>query len=201
MIRQEIIQASDTLFLKYGIKSISMDDIAREIGISKKTLYEHIESKEDLIKEIMQAHIEEDQQYITDIQSNQLDAIEQMIQIASYVVNILRKMNPRTMYDLKKYYRKIYTSWEIFQRVHIYEVIYKNLSDGIDKDLYRDNLDIDIITKLYVSNSMLIVDDTLFDATKYHRDKVFLEHIKYHMHSICTTKGLRLFKKYLNNGI
>ncbi len=197
MLKEKIIQSADSLFLKYGLVSVSMQDIASDVGISKKTLYEHIKSKDELIDMIMHNHISEDKRIISSIESESKDAIEEVIGTTRYVMEILRKINPKTLYELKKYYRKIYLEWEHFQKDHIYRIVVENIKRGRAQGLYRDDFDLDILSKLYVSQSMTVVNDEWFEPRAYRRDHVFLEHIKYHISAIATTKGMRFFKKYL----
>ena len=113
--------------MRYGIKSVSMDDIAKQLGISKKTLYQYVDNKSDLITKVMEFHIETEQKAIAEIHDVAKDPIHEMLLIARFVSRLLREMNPATVYDLQKYYAD---SWQIMQKLqneHIYGIIKENL--------------------------------------------------------------------------
>jgi AcrR family transcriptional regulator len=196
MTRREILERAKELFMQYGIKSITMDDVAREMGISKKTLYQHVNNKTDLIERIIHQHIHEEKECLSKIPAEAKDAIEQVLMIARYVVQILRSMKPTTMFDLKKYYRECWNMMEEFQQEYMYEMIHANLEQGVKEGLYRDNLDPDIIAKLYVRKTMLLTDEKMFPMREYDRDKLFTEFIQYHLRGIVSEEGMQKLKTY-----
>ncbi len=192
---REILLKVDSLFMRYGIKSVTMDDISRELGISKKTLYQYVENKSDLINKVIQEHLISEKEIISKICKESIDPIDEMLAIARYVALMLREMNPSIVYDLQKYYSK---SWEMMQSLHedhIYEVIKRNIQKGIEEGLYRQNLNPEIIAKFYVGKSMILVDERIFPIRKYNREQLFLEFINYHIHGIASEKGLALLEK------
>ncbi len=182
--------------MKYGLKSVSMDDISRALGISKKTLYQAVRNKRDLVKEVFQKHIKEEEAAINEIVINSKDAVDEIIGIARYVTGLLREISPTTLYDMQKYYGDIWGMMETLHQGHIYETIKKNLDRGIVEGLYRKNLNADIIAKLYVGKTMLIVDEDVFPLKDYNKEKLYLEYVYYHLHGIASPKGLKLFEKY-----
>ncbi len=191
-----ILEKVHELFMKYGLKSVSMDDISRSLGISKKTLYQAVENKRDLIKEVFQKHIKEEEAAIGEIVATSKDAVDEIMGIARYVTALLREISPTTLYDMQKYYGDIWGMMEALHQVHIYETIKKNLDRGVAEGLYRKNLNADIIAKLYVGKTMLIVDEDVFPLKDYNKEKLYLEYVYYHLHGIALPKGLKLFEKY-----
>ena len=103
-MKEKIIQKAAEMFITLGFKSVTMDDIARELGISKKTLYQYVENKNDLIGQIFQERIKNEKQCMADIREEATDAVDEILRIARYVIQELRQMSPTTMYDLRKYY-------------------------------------------------------------------------------------------------
>ena len=140
-----ILDKSQELFLRYGIKSITMDDIARELGISKKTLYQYVDNKADLIQQIVVRFIQEEKERIGEICRQSTDAIEEMFNIASHVTQHLRSMAPSTMYDLQKYYREAWKMIEALNQQHIYNIIRENIEKGIRQGIYRKDINPDIM--------------------------------------------------------
>ena len=196
MLKTEILEGARGLYMRYGIKSVTMDDVARELGISKKTLYQHVDNKEDLIKNIIQQHIAEEKECMADITTEARDPIEQILMIARYVLQVLRSVQPTTMFDLKKYYREIWQMMDQFHQEHVYRMIRANLEEGVQQGLYRDDLDPDIIAKLYVGKTMLLTDDEFFPLREYDRDRLFSEYIIYHLRGIVSDEGLQKLKTY-----
>lgn len=196
-VKQQIIQHSMDLFMRYGIKSVTMDDIARNLGISKKTLYQYVSNKNDLITQIFQQKIELEKQIMAQIREKSADAIDEILKIAAYVIRELRELSPTTVYDLQKYYRETWRQMEALHKKHIYKIIRENISRGIKQGLYRNNMDPDIIAKLYVGKTSLVVDEDLFPTREYNIGDLFKEYIYYHIHGIASPRGLQLLEKHL----
>ena len=182
--------------MRFGIKSVTMDDIARELGISKKTLYQHVDNKTDLLDRIIDQHIATEKECIQQITAESRDAIDEQLSIARYVLTILRQMRPTTMFDMKKYYRDCWRKMDEFHLGYVYKVIRTNIERGIAEGWYRDNVSADVIAKLYVGKTMLLTDEEMFPAHSYDRDSLFLEYIHYHLRGILSEKGLKKLKSY-----
>lgn len=185
----KILTQAEALFMRVGIKSVTMQDLSRELGISKKTLYQTVENKADLVLKIMFNHAQAEMEAITKITADSESAIDEMLGIARYSLEQLREISPTLIYDLKKYYRK---SWDIFEKLHQEHaggVIIENFKRGIEEGLYRNDFDIDIVSKLYVSKTFLLVEDSLFPLRKYDRRHLMNEFIKYHLYGIVSPKG------------
>ncbi|MFT6148758.1 MAG: AcrR family transcriptional regulator, partial [Saprospiraceae bacterium] len=158
----KIVEKSMELFMQYGLRSISMDDVARTLGISKKTLYQYVDNKADLIKKGMVKHIEEEKMILTEIHHSAENAIDEMIKTSQYVSQTLQKVNPSVIHDLQKYYQ---SSWELMESLHFqhtYFLIKKNIEKGIEEGFYREDVHADIVAKLYIGRIDLVVDKNLF---------------------------------------
>ena len=173
-----------------------MDDIARELGISKKTLYQYVENKSDLIGQIFQQHIEEEKRIMDTIKEEASYAIDEILNMAKYVVSLLRELSPTIVYDLQKYYRNTWKQMEALHKRYIYGMIKENLIWGIKQGVYRRNLDPDIIAKLYVGKTSLVVDEDLFPIREYHIGELFQEYINYHIQGVASEKGRQLLEKH-----
>lgn len=195
----DILAKVETLFMNYGIKSVSMDDISRHLGMSKKTLYQMVENKADLIHKVIRAHLENEKSVIDEICDNSGDAIQEMLMIASHVSRQLRDTNPSTVYDMQKYYPKVWMDFESLHKEYIYGRINKNITNGIGEGIYRSNIDPDIIARFYVGKSFIMVDEQIFPSKEYDKEALFLEFITYHIHGIASQKGLDLLEKHLKS--
>jgi len=195
--RNNILASAQHLFLRYGIKSITMDDVAKELGISKKTLYQFVDNKSDLIEQIIELHLKNEIVEMDQIRSASKDAIEEILGFATYGTQMLRELNPRTIYDLQKYHKKAWELMESLHQEHIYTFIKSNLETGISQGLYRSDLHPDIIAKLYVGKTMLVVNEDVFPLKEYNKQNLFEAYIQYHIHGIASAKGLRKLEKYM----
>ena len=194
--KAKILQGAAGLFLRYGVKSVTMDDIARELGISKKTLYQHVENKADLIEQTVQVYIEDEKKMIALIHKKADDAIHEMVILSRHIIQMFREMPSGLTYDLQKYHRKCWDLMESYNQSHIYGVIKDNIERGVEQGVYRNDLNPDIIAKLYVGKTSIIVDEDLFPLRNYNKEKLFEEYINYHLHGIASPKGLKLLEKH-----
>ncbi len=188
-----ILIKARTLFLKYGVKSVSMDDIAKNLGMSKKTLYQYFDGKKDLIMRITQHYIAEEMEVVNHIQEVASDAVDEMIGIARYVIDFINNLEPSFTYDLRKYYPN---SWSLIQNDHmgfVEETIILNIERGKNEGVYRPEIQTHIIAKLYVSNSMNIILMEMPDKD-IKPVNLYKEMIHYHLHGLMTNKGKQLFK-------
>ena len=197
-LKDSILRKTEKLFLKYGIKSVTMDDIARELGISKKTLYQFFENKTDLLSQIVANTMQRDINDLLKIQAASKNALDELFNVAQHIIAELKRISSATaVYDLQKYYPEIWRNFEDFQNEHIFQFVKKNLERGAQEALYRDDLDPSIIAKLYVSKTMCVIDEEQFPTNDYDKIKLFKQFFSYHIRGIATAKGLKLFEKQL----
>lgn len=193
----KIVEKSMELFMQYGLRSISMDDVARTLGISKKTLYQYVDNKADLIQKGMIKHIEEEKMILTEIHHSAENAIDEMIKTSQYVSQTLQKVNPSVIHDLQKYYQ---SSWELMESLHFqhtYFLIKNNIEKGIEEGFYREDVHADIVAKLYIGRIDLVLDKNLFPIGEYSFSQVHDHMIRCHLYGIMSEKGIKIFEKYI----
>jgi DNA-binding XRE family transcriptional regulator len=186
------------LYMTYGIKSITMDDVAKELGISKKTLYQYVTDKDDLVGKFIDNEIAMRQEEICNCFRNGLNAIEELFEISLYMNRLMRNQNPATEYDLKKYYPQHFQKTEKARREGIYEYILLNLKKGIKEGLYREEMNKEIIAKLYLSRAENTHLNELFTKEEFASIKIFIEILTYHVRGIATEKGIGVLEKKIN---
>ena len=187
--RENILNKTFDLVMKYGIKSVSMDDISRSIGISKKTIYQYFENKRALIAEVIDDHIEKDEKDIQEIVANSKNAIHEIIEIARHILSFLKGMSPSMIYDTQKYYPR---QWEKVERQHFsffHDIIKSNIERGQKEGLYNEDVNAEIIAKLYIKQSLAISDESTFSSVEYPRSELYKTLITYHIRGLLTTKG------------
>ena len=180
--------------MQYGIKSLTMDDIARHLRMSKKTLYQSFSDKADLVKQGIEAHMAEEISAIEDIQKKSENAIEEMFLIAQHVSQHLQRMHPSILFDLEKYYPAAFGKFNDYKTQVVMSCIAKNIEEGIEQGLYRENINIPIVAGLYVGRMDIIFDQQLFPATQYSVKDVYFEAIRYHIRGIASEKGMEYLK-------
>jgi DNA-binding XRE family transcriptional regulator len=178
------------LYMRYGIKSVTMDDVAGEIGISKKTLYQFVTDKDDLVGKIIDNEIIQRQQEICNCFKIGYNAIEELFQISLFMNKLMREQNPATEHDLRKYYPHHYQKIVKVRREGIFNYILSNLKKGKKEGLYRSEIDEEVIAKVYLSRSEILNTNDLFTVEELTSAKIFGELLIYHVRGIATDKGI-----------
>ena len=190
--KDKILVGSFDLFMRYGIRSVTMDDIANQLGISKKTIYQFIDNKKHLIKTVILNYLKSDEKAILKILSEADNAIDEMFALAKHVNTFLARMKPTLMYDLQKYYRE---EWSLIRKQHfafIHSVIKKNIERGVEQKIYRGDIDPEIISRFYTQVSECCTDESLFPSSEYPKTVLFLEHLTYHMFGLANENGRKI---------
>jgi AcrR family transcriptional regulator len=195
-IKDGILVKAGELFLSYGIRSVTMDEIAGNLGMSKKTLYQYFSNKSELIQEIMLAKVEQDKIAFAQIYANSANAVQEILEIAEHVIYTLRKITPALMYDLHKYHHESWCTMQDIRKEQIYAQIKSNLERGLTEGVYRKEIDPDVIAKIYVATVMIISGDEVFPIQTYPKYKVVEMFMNYHIHGIASPKGLALLQLY-----
>ncbi len=195
-IKDEILARSEQLFMRLGIKSVTMDDVSRELGVSKKTLYQHFENKDRLVEEVIITHVERDQACTEAIANGAKDALDEMVNLGVYLTSHIEAVSPSTLFDLQKYYFK---TWELLikkQDEHIMNSIVQNIEKGIAGGLYRADMNPTMIAKIYAKSTYMILEEMANPNSNYSRKQMIWELHNYHVHAIATQKGLAIWAKY-----
>lgn len=198
-MREKIVHRATELFLSLGVKSVTMDDIANELGISKKTIYVHFENKTQLVEASTLEVFEIISQGIDAICQLQKDPIEEIYDIKKLVMEHLKDEKSSPYHQLQKYYPKIFSSLRSKQYRLMEDCVADNLKRGITLGLYRDNLEIDIISKLYFTSIISLKDKQLFPLKHFSMSSLMNHYLEYHVRGICTPKGLKVLTKIINN--
>lgn len=199
----KILEKCERLFMRYGIKSVTMDDVSCELGMSKKTLYQYFENKEELIHKVTQNHFTCQNKVIEHIIHHSKTAIDEMIGISNWMNTMSKNLNPSLVFDLKKYHPQ---SWQIFndhRNTEVYNCIKHNLERGIQEGLYREELDTEVLARIYIARMEMLLDAEIFPYDKFPPEKTFKVFMDYHIRGLATTKGIKYLEKIKseNNGI
>jgi AcrR family transcriptional regulator len=189
-----ILQRVRSLYRKYGIRSVTMDDVSHELGISKKTLYQYVHDKDELVKKVVELELSAQHDHLIASCNENMNAIEEIADIAHCINYLLKEYSAVTEYDLRKYYPDLYIRLREIRRERIHKFIQDNLIKGRKEGLYRDNLNIEIISKLSLSHIDSMFESEIISITEFLEQKFFLEYFVYHLRGIVNDKGLKILE-------
>ena len=189
----QLLEQVDKLFMRCGIKSLTMNDIAREIGISKKTLYLHCSDKEDLLIKSFAHHFRCEEDFQNRIVSKNLNAIDEIFEVSKHVSEMLKTIHPSVHYDLRKYYPEAWKIFSEYRKNFMLKCVSDNMEKGKKEGLYRANLNIPIVARIHISRVDIVFDGELFPANQFNFAEVFFEMIRYHIRGIASPKGIEYF--------
>ncbi|WP_158266900.1 TetR/AcrR family transcriptional regulator [Chitinophaga niastensis] len=194
-VQERIMDTAFGLFRQYGTRSITMDDIAERMGISKKTLYAHFTDKDDMVCQTITRFIAiVNEECITD-RNKSKDAIEELFLVMEMLDRRLRNMNPVIMLDLQKFHSKAYQVFLDYQNNMLATMIRENMERGIKEGLYRPDLDIRILTQYRIHACMLCFQQELFPGT-FDMNKVQRVLLENFLYGVASSKGYKLIEKY-----
>lgn len=196
-MREKIITTSADLFLTLGFKSVTMDDIAKSIGISKKTIYTHFENKTRLVQEVTFSLFEivcGGIDYICDTSKN---PIEELYDIKKYVMTFLKEEKASPQHQLRKYYPKIFEELQKkqFEKMHL--SVLNSLEKGVSTNLFRKDIDIDFISRLYFMGMNGIKDENFFPKVQFAPNYLMENYLEYHLRAIVTNKGMAILNDFI----
>jgi AcrR family transcriptional regulator len=185
-----------TMFTRYGIRSITMDDIARELGISKKTLYHEFEDKNDLIKRVIDYDILLNRQFMEEVNRANLNAIEELFYVNERIHEDRVNYSPTFYYDLKKYHPDTYQRWLDDKRQNMFDLIVSNLQKGKQEGVFREDIHEQSIGKLYVARMEMMNNHEISDVLQTITSDFMQEIFNYHLHGICNATGLNTLAEF-----
>lgn len=196
---QEIIGKVFAVFMKYGVKSPNMDTIARELKMSKKTLYKYVKDKSELVQLVMGFVCQAEETQLSEIRKANDNAIDETIAIARNVVARLQTIHPSVHYDLERYYPEAFARFDQHKTEFIYECVIDTLQRGIKQGYFRDNMNPEIVARIYIQKLDMIFDPSVFPMTRGGFEEIYLELMRYHIRGIATQKGIDYLVEKLSN--
>ncbi len=188
---QKIISGAIEVFMRYGIKSVNMDDIARHLGVSKKTLYKYVSDKNDLVTRAFDLHCELEDAQISEIHALGLNAIDEMFEVQRMVITMVKDLHPSVLYDMQKYHPEQMKRMEESRDQTITETLVRNMEKGMTEGLYRNDLNPDVVAALYVAGIESFFRKVAFEETDYSFQDLYLELFRLHIRGIASEKGIR----------
>lgn len=195
-LKERIQQRANDLFRRYGVKSITMDEIAAQLGVSKKTIYQYFSDKDELVDTVTSNVIGYAQQCCEKQKEGSRDAIHEIFQAMDFVREMFTDMNPAMLHDLDRFHPRAYKIFLDHKNKYLYQLIRANLERGIAEELYRPEINIDIISRVRLEGMHMAFNQDIFPSSRYNlaeTQKVIIEHFLF---GIASLKGHKLILKY-----
>jgi AcrR family transcriptional regulator len=194
---KERIQFKATeMFMRYGIRSVSMDDIALQLGISKKTIYQYFADKDELVDGIVLQDIHRMQEDCLKGFQDSENAVDEIFITMERILEQFRNMNPVLLYDLQKFHFRSYQKFMEHKNKYLLKVVRDNIERGIAEEFYRPEIDVEIISRFRLESMMLAFNIDLFPPNKFNLADVTKEIIEHYLFGLATLKGHKLILKY-----
>lgn len=193
---ERILDKAHDLFMQFGIRSVSMDDIAGSLSISKKTIYHYFADKDELVDAIIEGEIKQMQDECSACSTQAADAVHEIFLTMERIVEQLRNMNPMVLYDLEKFHYRSFQKFTEHKNKFMLRIIRDNIEWGIKEELYRPEIDADVISKFRLESTMIPFNIHLFPPGKYNVLDLTREIILHYVYGLATVKGHELIQKY-----
>ena len=200
-MKEKIISKSEELFFSLGFKSVTMDDIANAMGISKKTIYAHFSNKTELVEVVTFSVLDHISEGIDRINAASINPIEELYDIKMFVINYLKSVKVSPQHQLKKYYPQIYQRLQIKQFEKMHSSFENSLKMGMNTGLFRPDIDVNFISRLYFNGVTAIRDISVFPESDFDKNYLFESYLEYHLRAITTLKGLNLLNNFTKSNL
>ncbi len=195
-VKESIIATAETLFLRYGFKRVTMDDIAREMAISKKTIYQYFKDKNEIVCSVTEQYLAKENEAIVALEEESENVIEYLVMLSKELRRHIAAIHPAAMDDLKKYFPQ---GWKIFvkyKRDYFLKSMIKTLNKGMDEGYFRRNMNPEVLAVMRMEQIPLSFDQNLFPRNRFEFAEVQVELLRHFMAGIITEKGKELLKNY-----
>lgn len=196
--REKILKGSEELMFKYGIKNITMDDIAKHLSISKKTIYKYFKEKDEVVHSLMQLSIDEDKCRFCKVQETAKNVVEEVFEMMKEVREVFSKLNPIIFHELHRYHPETWKEFQKFKSSFIQEMVEKLLIKGQADGYIRKDINVKLMAKLRVETIEMTLKDGMEFGDKMNLADLQIAITEHFLYGVCTLKGHKLINKYKN---
>jgi len=195
-LQERILIKSHELFMRFGIRSVSMDEIAAHLGISKKTIYQFYSDKDSLVGDAVGIEINSAEKQCRLHRSKSIDAVHEVFLAIDMMKEMFKMMNPAVMYDLEKYHPGAYQKFNEHKSRFMYDVVRQNIERGKKEGYFRQEINSDIMAKFRLASMFVIFSADIFPPSKYQLFDTSVEILENFLFGLTTAKGQKLIQKY-----
>jgi AcrR family transcriptional regulator len=199
--KERILQKAHELFNRYGIRSVSMDEIAAQLGISKKTVYQYYADKDELVSAVFNGIMSHNKEQCLKDRQIASNAIHEVFLAFDMVKEMFAEMNPAVLFDMEKYHPAAFDTFKTYRDGFLYQMIRENLEAGIAQELYRPDIDIDIMSRFRIHAIMLVFNPEVFPNNRTHLVHIEQQLLEHFLYGLATPKGQELIQQYKNQRI
>jgi len=196
-VQERILTRASELFGKYGVKSVSMADLAGELGISKKTIYQYYSNKAELVLAFSQAFFTHEALVANELNQKAENAVHSLILAIRQMQVTFKDISPKLIYEIRKYYPEAWGLFESFKQNIMQPLVYQNLEEGIEQGYYRKDIHKEIVARMRINQMELGLRQELYPYKTFEPEEVQLELFRMYMYGIVTEKGRQHLYKYL----
>ncbi|MEO6524015.1 MAG: TetR/AcrR family transcriptional regulator [Mucilaginibacter sp.] len=196
--KDRILEGAEELFFKAGIRSVTMDEIARHLGMSKKTIYQFYRDKDDIVSALIQKRLEEDKEQMCGIAGKSSNVMEEMINMMKHSEEFFSKVNPILIHDLQKYYPEAWQLFQTFKANVVIDSMQQIMDRGIEQGYVREDIDTKVMARMRVWQIELGFDNNVYPHNEFNSWKVQLQFLEHFIYGICTEKGYQILQQYKN---
>jgi AcrR family transcriptional regulator len=201
-LQERILLKGDELFRRFGIRSITMDDIAKQLGVSKKTIYQHYPDKDELVIAMTKLNIS---RHFNEVEKccgpASINAIAEMFAVNNSVGEMIRSFNPIMFYDLQKYHPKAWLAFREFRNLYVLAKIVENMHRGIAEGYYRNDVNIEILSRMRIEQVDMTFNYDIYPPTEFQFHKVMEELTFHFLYGLVNQKGYELINQYKNTTV
>jgi AcrR family transcriptional regulator len=194
--QDKILKTALELFFKFGIRHVTMDEIARELGMSKKTIYQYYKEKDDLVNQLLDNALKVQEKQFEELTARSNDPIHEMLLISDKMRELMQNINPMFFLDLQKYYTAGYQRFQRFKEECGYQNLIRNLKKGIEEGLYRSELDVELTAKFRMAQVDMLMFGSYFSFERTSMVATQEEILQLFMYGVSSLKGHKLINQY-----
>ena len=195
-VKEQILKGSEELFFHYGIKNITMDDIAKHLSMSKRTIYENFPTKDDVVGTLLKNHLDDSMEQCNQRCGESKNAIEEIVMMMQHMRDMFSRMSPRILFDLKKFHPKAWKQFRDFKQDFLMKTISDNIRRGIKEGLYRKNINVEVLARLRIEQVEIAWNPEIFPPSKFELKDVQLSMLDHFLYGIANVKGHQMIEKY-----
>ena len=197
--RQRIMKAAHDLVMQYSIRSVSMDDIAANLGMSKKTIYQYFRDKDELVESVVDHVINTNQCICNNDREQAENAVHEIFLVMEMMSEMFKGMNPSILFDMQKYHPAAFRKFQKHRNDYLYNVCLENLERGIKEELYRPEMNVEIVARYRVETMLIALNPEFQRSVKKSLMEIEQEIIMLYLFGLVSMKGYKLVLKYLEH--
>ena len=198
-MKERILSEAERLFWKYGVRSVTMEDIAKQLGISKKTIYQHFSDKEQILYQVIQNKTTQNQSAMECMVIDTTNPVEEILSVLHMMQKNADQVSPNLLIDIKRYYPQAFSLFRQYKEGQIMRSILENIQKGIEQGLYRPDINPTILARMRVEQIELAFNDEMFPTDQFSMHDIQAELIHHFVRGMLTEKGFTIYNQYVNH--